>query len=162
MNAPTRIAACLVFAATSAAAQAQGTAYVSSEKDDALTLIDTQTLAVKGTIPICKRGRHIQRLPDGDDAQPGVQPAAAGVRGEPRRALLPPLPRREATTGGGGVLTEPLPRVEHALTHFDWVLHPRRALLPQAAAEPGLPGCWVAREALSQYALPAPLKKLLG
>lgn len=44
---------------------AQGTAYVSSEKDDALTLIDTKTLAVKGTIPTCKRGRHIQRLPDG-------------------------------------------------------------------------------------------------
>lgn len=44
---------------------AQGTAYVSSEKDDALTLIDTQTLAVKGTVPTCKRGRHIQRLPDG-------------------------------------------------------------------------------------------------
>lgn len=44
---------------------AQGTAYVSSEKDDALTLIDTRTLAVKGTIPTCKRGRHIQRLPDG-------------------------------------------------------------------------------------------------
>lgn len=44
---------------------AQGTAYVSSEKDDALTLIDTKTLAVKGTIATCKRGRHIQRLPDG-------------------------------------------------------------------------------------------------
>lgn len=44
---------------------AQGTAYVSSEKDDALTLIDTRTLAVKGTIATCKRGRHIQRLPDG-------------------------------------------------------------------------------------------------
>ena len=44
---------------------AQGTAYVSSEKDDALTLIDTKTLAVKGTITTCKRGRHIQRLPDG-------------------------------------------------------------------------------------------------
>ena len=53
----------LVLAAGAAAAQ--GTAYVSSEKDDALTLIDTQTLAVKGTIPTCKRGRHIQRLPDG-------------------------------------------------------------------------------------------------
>lgn len=53
----------LVLAAGGAAAQ--GTAYVSSEKDDALTLIDTQTLAVKGTIPTCKRGRHIQRLPDG-------------------------------------------------------------------------------------------------
>ncbi|MFT3956137.1 MAG: PQQ-dependent catabolism-associated beta-propeller protein [Piscinibacter sp.] len=57
-----------VFAALSfaaGAAAAQGTAYVSSEKDDALTLIDTQTLAVKGTIATCKRGRHIQRLPDG-------------------------------------------------------------------------------------------------
>ena len=47
------------------AASAQGTAYVSSEKDDALTLIDTQTLTVKGSVPTCKRGRHIQRLPDG-------------------------------------------------------------------------------------------------
>ena len=44
---------------------AQGTAWVSSEKDDALTLIDAKTLAVKGTVPTCKRGRHIQRLPDG-------------------------------------------------------------------------------------------------
>ena len=42
-----------------------GTAYVSSEKDNALTLIDTATLAVKGTLATCKRGRHIQRLPDG-------------------------------------------------------------------------------------------------
>lgn len=57
------IAFCLALAAGAAAAQ--GTAYVSSEKDDALTLIDTQTLAVKGTIATCKRGRHIQRLPDG-------------------------------------------------------------------------------------------------
>ncbi len=47
------------------ACAAQGTAYVSSEKDDALTLIDTKTLTVKGTIATCKRGRHIQRLPDG-------------------------------------------------------------------------------------------------
>lgn len=54
---------CLALSAGAAAAQ--GTAYVSSEKDDALTLIDTQTLAVKGTIATCKRGRHIQRLPDG-------------------------------------------------------------------------------------------------
>ncbi|MBK1713394.1 PQQ-dependent catabolism-associated beta-propeller protein [Rubrivivax gelatinosus] len=61
------------FARTSAAAlavaaagvSAQGTAWVSSEKDDAITLIDTATLAVKGTVATCKRGRHIQRLPDG-------------------------------------------------------------------------------------------------
>ncbi|QTN21199.1 PQQ-dependent catabolism-associated beta-propeller protein [Rhizobacter sp. AJA081-3] len=58
------IALTLALAATAAAAQ--GTAYVSSEKDDALTLIDTKTLAVKGTIPTCKRGRHIQRMPDGN------------------------------------------------------------------------------------------------
>lgn len=57
------LAAAYGLAATPAAAQ--GTAYVSSEKDDALTLIDTATLAVKGTIPTCKRGRHIQRMADG-------------------------------------------------------------------------------------------------
>lgn len=46
------------------AALAQGTAYVSSEKDQALTLIDLTTLSVKGTIPTCKRGRHIQLTAD--------------------------------------------------------------------------------------------------
>jgi PQQ-dependent catabolism-associated beta-propeller protein len=58
------LAACLL-ATLSLPAAAQGTAYVTSEKDDALTLIDTQTLAVKGTVPTCKRGRHIQRMADG-------------------------------------------------------------------------------------------------
>ena len=48
----------------SVAAHAQGTAYVSSEKDDALTMIDLATLTVKGTVPTCKRGRHIQLTPD--------------------------------------------------------------------------------------------------
>jgi PQQ-dependent catabolism-associated beta-propeller protein len=57
--------ALVMLLAATAPAWAQGTAYVSSEKDDALTLIDTQTLAVKGTVPTCKRARHIQRLPDG-------------------------------------------------------------------------------------------------
>jgi PQQ-dependent catabolism-associated beta-propeller protein len=47
-----------------APARAQGTAYVSSEKDQALTMIDLGTLSVKGTIPTCKRGRHIQMTPD--------------------------------------------------------------------------------------------------
>lgn len=55
----------LTFALAAGTASAQGTAYVSSEKDDALTMIDATTLAVKGTVPTCKRGRHIQRLPDG-------------------------------------------------------------------------------------------------
>ncbi len=55
---------------------------------------------------------------------------------------------------------EPLPRIEHALTHFDWVLHPRRLQL-ERSTELGA-GTWVAREELGRYALPAPLKKLLG
>lgn len=45
-------------------AAAQGTAYVSSEKDDALTMIDLATLTVKGTVPTCKRGRHMMLTPD--------------------------------------------------------------------------------------------------
>lgn len=56
------LAALLLAAASAAGAQ---TAYVTSEKDDAITLIDVKTLAVKGTIPTCKRGRHVQRAPDG-------------------------------------------------------------------------------------------------
>ena len=60
-----RLLILLTFALAAGAAAAQGTAYVSSEKDDALTMIDAQSLVVKGTVPTCKRGRHIQRLPDG-------------------------------------------------------------------------------------------------
>jgi A/G-specific adenine glycosylase len=55
---------------------------------------------------------------------------------------------------------EVLPGVKHVLTHLDWHLHPRRALLP-APASPAGPGQWVARERLADYGLPAPLKKLL-
>ena len=47
------------------AALGQGTAYVSSEKDPAITLIDLGTLTVKGTIATCKRGRHIQLTAQG-------------------------------------------------------------------------------------------------
>ncbi len=57
-----------------------------------------------------------------------------------------------------GVALEPLPRIEHALTHFDWVLHTLRA---EAAPAQVLAGQWVAREQLPAYALPAPLKKLV-
>ena len=49
----------------STAAQAQGVAYVSSEKDHALTLLDLKTQAVIGTVPTCKRPRHMQLLPGG-------------------------------------------------------------------------------------------------
>lgn len=66
MSTPRLVAslALALLAVSGGAARAQGTAYVSSEKDDALTLIDLATLTVKGTIPTCKRGRHIQLTPD--------------------------------------------------------------------------------------------------
>lgn len=54
----------LALAAASLGAQAQH-AYVSSEKDDALTVIDLATLTVKGSVPTCKRARHLQLLPGG-------------------------------------------------------------------------------------------------
>lgn len=54
----------IALTATGAAGMAQGTAYVSSEKDNSLTLIDTSTLAVKGTIATCKRARHVQLTPE--------------------------------------------------------------------------------------------------
>jgi len=48
-----------------AAVGAKGTAYVSSEKDNALTMIDIGTLAVTGTVATCKRARHVQLGADG-------------------------------------------------------------------------------------------------
>lgn len=44
-------------------AQAQGTAWISSEKDHSLTLVDMKTLAVSGSVATCKRPRHLQMAP---------------------------------------------------------------------------------------------------
>ena len=54
-----------------------------------------------------------------------------------------------------------LPSIAHSLTHFDWLLHPRQAQLTSTSEVP-LPGQWVAREVLANYAVPAPLKRLIG
>ena len=68
---------------------------------------------------------------------------------------------------------EALPAIEHALTHFDWVLHPRRWILPAALpardalalaaplAAPG-EGRWCTRDEALALGLPAPLRRLLG
>jgi PQQ-dependent catabolism-associated beta-propeller protein len=61
---PFGTAAALALALGTGAAMAQGTAYVSSEKDSALTLIDLGSLTVKGTLPTCKRARHVQLTAD--------------------------------------------------------------------------------------------------
>ncbi len=47
-----------------AIAQPTGLVVVSSEKDNALTLVDARTLAVVGTVPTCRRPRHLQFTPD--------------------------------------------------------------------------------------------------
>jgi PQQ-dependent catabolism-associated beta-propeller protein len=56
--------ALLVALATPAHAAGTGLVYVSSEKDNAITLLDARTHAVAGTIATCKRPRHMQLTPD--------------------------------------------------------------------------------------------------
>jgi A/G-specific adenine glycosylase len=65
-----------------------------------------------------------------------------------------------------GLVTEALPVIDHALTHFDWRLLPHRALpssADQASASSAAlgDGRWVAIEDLPNFALPAPLRRLL-
>ncbi|ALT76110.1 A/G-specific adenine glycosylase [Paucibacter sp. KCTC 42545] len=57
---------------------------------------------------------------------------------------------------------EPMPGIKHVLTHFDWTLHTQRAELRARPDAGQFGGEWVARERLAEYALPAPLKKLIG
>ena len=56
------LALLLAALVATAAAKDTGLAYVTSEKDNTITLIDLKTLAVVGTIPTCKRPRHLQML----------------------------------------------------------------------------------------------------
>ncbi|MFY7863293.1 A/G-specific adenine glycosylase [Roseateles sp.] len=62
---------------------------------------------------------------------------------------------------GPGQGLETMPRIQHALTHFDWTLHTQRAELQRRPADAQFHGQWVARERLADYALPAPLKKMI-
>ncbi|MCV2359619.1 A/G-specific adenine glycosylase [Paucibacter sp. TC2R-5] len=68
----------------------------------------------------------------------------------------------QAAADAVGAKLEVMPRINHVLTHFDWILHTRRGdvLSKMNDAEPG--GVWVARERLAEYALPAPLKKMIA
>ncbi len=61
---------------------------------------------------------------------------------------------------------EPLPTIEHALTHFDWVLHPRRWTLPNdhdpADCLSGVSeGRWFEMDEALALGLAAPLRRLL-
>ncbi len=58
------LAVVVVVAAATAQAAGTGLVYVSSEKDNAITMLDAKTQAVVGTIATCKRPRHMQLTPD--------------------------------------------------------------------------------------------------
>ena len=62
MKTPTLLLLCTLLAAPAAAAPL---VFVSSEKDNALAIVDAATMTVQGTLPTCKRPRHIQRSVDG-------------------------------------------------------------------------------------------------
>ena len=54
----------VALAGSPAQAAGTGLVYVSSEKDNAMTMLDAKTHAVTGTIATCKRPRHMQLTPD--------------------------------------------------------------------------------------------------
>jgi A/G-specific adenine glycosylase len=69
----------------------------------------------------------------------------------------------QATARALEVRVAPHSTIEHALTHLDWVLHPRRAVLRKRPSGGRLgDGRWVPLRDLESVALPAPLKRLLG
>jgi PQQ-dependent catabolism-associated beta-propeller protein len=51
--------------ALAGSAAAAPTAWISSEKDSTLTLVDLSSLKVSGSVPTCKRPRHMQMMPGG-------------------------------------------------------------------------------------------------
>ncbi len=61
----TRLVIALALTVAAGWAHAQGIAWISSEKDNALALLDLKTQAIIGTVPTCKRPRHMQLTPDG-------------------------------------------------------------------------------------------------
>lgn len=69
----------------------------------------------------------------------------------------------DAALSALGAEAEALPAVEHALTHFDWTLHPRRAALAARDAVAPLLGSgrWAPFSELPAIGLPAPLRRLL-
>ena len=100
-----------------------------------------------------------QRESDGAQlAAAAARRAACGRGCGPCRCYDSEAELQSGSPGPSGL--QLLPRIDHALTHFDWVLHPR--LARWSGADPPLEGRWVAAEQLASYGLPAPLKKLIG
>jgi A/G-specific adenine glycosylase len=109
---------------------------------------------------LCHRARLwlVQRPPRG---------VWAGLWSLPEFETAEALQQLTARWPGRG---EPLPPIEHALTHFDWTLEPSRWTLPArmsaarlVAVESALPpGRWVTLDEALALGLAAPVRKLLG
>ena len=84
----------------------------------------------------------------------------AGLWSLPEFESAETLAAMTATWPGAG---EWLPPIEHALTHFDWLLQPLVWTLPARARLPAaLPeGRWVSEEEALAMGLPAPVRRLL-
>ncbi|MCM5678694.1 A/G-specific adenine glycosylase [Schlegelella sp. S2-27] len=80
-----------------------------------------------------------------------------GLFSLPEFATLDALHEAAGAHGSAAVAQ---PTIEHALTHFDWVLHPIKLPLEEAPRWSG--GQWVRYERLPDIGLPAPLRKLLS
>jgi PQQ-dependent catabolism-associated beta-propeller protein len=76
----------LVLAAGGAAARDSGRIFVSSEKDNAIAIVDAQRLELLTSPPVCRRPRHMQLTPDrtqllvacSDDHRVAIWDVAAG------------------------------------------------------------------------------------
>ena len=58
------LTATMVLAAAAAHARDTGQVFVTSEKDNALNVVDAARMEVTGSVPLCKRPRHLQLSPD--------------------------------------------------------------------------------------------------
>ena len=67
-------------------------------------------------------------------------------------------------------INQPMPQIDHSLTHFDWHLEPVQHRLParitaaqRGTIEAALPaGRWCRRDEALALALPAPMRRLLS
>jgi A/G-specific adenine glycosylase len=85
----------------------------------------------------------------------------AGLWSLPEYDSAPALDQYVAAWPGHGAW---MPSIQHALTHFDWALHPLAWQWPaRASALPDLPadGKWLTRDEALALGLPAPVRRLL-
>ena len=71
------VLALLALLGTGAAARDSGKVFVSSEKDNAMTVLDAARMEVLGAQALCRRPRHMQLTPDRAREEPAAHPDPA-------------------------------------------------------------------------------------